>query len=152
MRKDKSAEGSKYRIIGDTLFARSPSIWMTNVDIKKRHQPFFPPEDAHCYYEGNEDKYPKYYNFDGIDVAKTELIPIDYEGYMGVPVSFLDKYNPDDFELIGLGSGTAAASIGVKKNYRGRTDIEMVVDGVHKCPFSRIIIRNRHPIAKKDDI
>lgn len=149
LRKDKSAEGSKYRIIGDTLFARSPSIWMTNVDIKKRHQPFFPPEDAHCYYEGNEDKYPKYYNFDGIDVAKTELIPIDYEGYMGVPVSFLDKYNPDDFELIGLGSGTAAASIGVKKNYRGRTDIEMVVDGVHKCPFSRIIIRNRHPIPAR---
>ena len=137
--------GKKYTKMGNT-------IWFTNIDIKKRHQPFFPVEEAHCYYEGNEEKYPHYFNYDAIDVGSLDAIPIDYAGYMGVPDTIFSRYNPEDFEIIGLGSGRAAASIGVKKNYRGRTDIEMVVDGVHKCPFSRIIIRNRHPVAKKDDI
>ena len=177
LRADKKAEGSKYRIVNGELFARSPSIWMTNIDIKKRHIPFFPPEDAHCYYEGNEDKYPRYYNFDGIDVAKTELIPIDYTGYMGVPVSFLDKYNPDDFELIGTGSdvpktmthtvtenkktiayvrpdGSVAWStpytVSERKLGNGLRIDNNGVPG--NSPFSRIIIRNRHPVAKKDDI
>lgn len=151
--------------------------WFTNIDNKNRHQPFFPPEDAHCYYEGNEDKYPKYYNFDGIDVAKTELIPIDYTGYMGVPISFLDKYNPDDFELIGTGSdvpktmthtvtenkktiayvrpdGSVAWStpytVSERKLGNGLRIDNNGVPG--DSPFSRIIIKNRHPIAKKDDI
>lgn len=70
-------------------------------------------------------------------------IPIDYDGMMGVPDSFLEKYNPDQFELIGIGSGNLAKEIGVKKNYRGRTDIAYTVDGKPKCPYSRIIIRRK---------
>ena len=161
-------EGSAYKIINNVVMGRLASAcWYTNIDIKKRHQPFFPPEDAHCYYEGNEDKYPKYVNYDGIDVAKTELIPIDYTGYMGVPISFLDKYNPDDFEIIGSADGNLGISIGISKNlteeqvksfkkenpgFRRGNVFYRDQNGVLKKPFSRIIIRNRHPVAKKDDI
>ena len=62
---------------------------------------------------------------------------------MGVPDTFLDKYNPDQFEIIGIGSGDLAKQIGVKKNFRGRTDIAYTVDGKPKCPYSRIIIRRK---------
>ena len=63
---------------------------------------------------------------------------------MGVPDSFLDKYNPEQFEIIGLSSGDLAKEIGVTKNYRGRTDLAYIdKDGKHKCPYSRIVIRRR---------
>lgn len=72
-------------------------VWYTNLDISKRHEdiPLFRK------YEGNEDNYPKYDNYDAINVDKTTDIPSDYEGVMGVPITFLNKYNPDQFEIIG---------------------------------------------------
>jgi len=72
--------------------------WFTNLDIQKRH------EDLILYrkYAGHEDEYPKYDNYDAINVDKTKNIPEDYMGVMGVPVSFLDKYNPDQFDIIGI--------------------------------------------------
>lgn len=75
--------------------ARSPSIWYTNLDHKKRH------EDLILYKKYSVNEYPKYDNYDAIDVGKTELIPEDYDGVMGVPITFLDKYNPEQFEIIG---------------------------------------------------
>ena len=70
-------------------------MWFTNLDIAKRH------EDLILYqtYKGNEDDYPKYDNYDAINVDKTNEIPMDYAGAMGVPITFLDKYNPDQFEI-----------------------------------------------------
>ncbi len=62
---------------------------------------------------------------------------------MGVPDTFLHQYNPDQFEIVGLGSGDLAKQIGVKKNYRGRTDVAYRIDGKDKCPYSRIIIRRK---------
>ncbi len=62
---------------------------------------------------------------------------------MGVPDTFLDKYNPDQFEIIGMAAGDLAKEIGVKKNFRGRTDIALKVDGKDKSPYSRIIIRRK---------
>ena len=59
------------------------------------------------------------------------------------PDTFVDVYNPEQFELIGVGSGDLAKKIGVKKNYRGRTDIALCINGVNKCPYSRILIRRR---------
>lgn len=111
--------------------------WYTNLDIEKRH------ETLTLYAKYSPTKYPTYSNFDGIDVGKVTEIPEDYTGFMGVPDSFLDCYNPEQFELIGIGSGDLAKEIGVKKNYRGRTDIAYVENGKHKCPYSRIIIRKK---------
>ena len=63
---------------------------------------------------------------------------------MGVPISFMEKYNPEQFELIGIGTGDSGKALGVKKNYRGRTDIAYTINGKHKCPFSRILIRRKN--------
>lgn len=71
--------------------------WFTNVDIEKRH------EDLVLYKNYNAKEYPKYDNYDAINVDKTQDIPKDYKGVMGVPITFMDKYNPEQFEIVALG-------------------------------------------------
>lgn len=78
--------------------------WFTNVDHAKRHQKL--PLDLGYVYEGHEDMYPKYDNYDAINVDKTSEIPSDYMGVMGVPISFLDKYCPEQFEIVAFRKGT----------------------------------------------
>lgn len=132
-------KGSGYKIIDGEIKGRSQCIWYTNLDITKRHEEFiaFKPYDPAIY--------PTYSNFDGIDVKSVNDIPIDYDGYMGVPDSFMDVYNPEQYELCGMSTGDTAKQIGVQKNYRGRTDLAFKdpVTGKDKCPFSRIIIRRK---------
>ena len=70
--------------------------WFTNLDYNERH------EDLILYKTYNPEDYPKYDNYDAINVDKTKEIPMDYQGAMGVPITFLDKYNPDQFEIIGI--------------------------------------------------
>lgn len=112
--------------------------WFTNLDVKKRH------EDIILFKNYNIKEYPQYFNYDAIDINKVCDIPQDYYGFMGVPDSFLEQYNPEQFEIIGIGSGALAASIGVKKNHRGRTDIAYYDEnGIPKCPYSRIIIKRK---------
>lgn len=78
------------------LFKQVNSIaWFTNLDHQKRHQPL----DLYKHY--NEEEYPKYDNYDAINVNKTCDIPLDYDGVMGVPITFLDKYCPTQFEIVG---------------------------------------------------
>jgi hypothetical protein len=109
--------------------------WFTNIDHKKRHELLI------LYRHYTPEEYPKYDNFDAIEVSKIDEIPVDYNGAMGVPDTILDQLNPDQFEIIGLGSGDLAKQAGVTKNYRGRTDLAYTIDGNHKCPYSRILIR-----------
>ncbi len=129
--------GSNYKIVDGKIYGRSTSIWFTNLDIKKRH------EELILYKKYTSEEYPKYSNFDAIDVGKVEEIPMDYDGLMGVPDTLLDKYNPDQFEILGLGSGDLAKESGVQKNYRGRTDLAYTKNGQQKCPYSRIIIKRK---------
>ena len=98
-----------------------------------------------------------YKNFDAINVDKTKDIPVDYDGYMGVPITFLDKYNPDQFEIIGLGISNSGIEIGVQpykeehKKYRKEVqkrgavdgDLYMMKNGIVDVPYARIIIRNK---------
>ncbi|MDR0611588.1 MAG: adenine-specific methyltransferase EcoRI family protein [Planctomycetaceae bacterium] len=70
--------------------------WFTNLETSKRH------EKLELYKKYNPAEYPKYDNYDAIEVSKTTNIPMDYDGVMGVPITFLDKYNPEQFEIIGL--------------------------------------------------
>jgi hypothetical protein len=111
--------------------------WFTNIDIKKstRH------EKIPLYKRYTPTEYPTYDNFDAIEVSKTTEIPCDYDGLIGVPDTFLDKYNPEQFEIIGIPFGNLGKQIGVAKNHRGRTDIAITKDGKPRCPYSRIIIR-----------
>lgn len=89
-------EGSGYKIVNGAIKARSQSIWFTNLDHAKRH------EDLILYKTYSPEEYPHYDNYDAINVDKTHEIPMDWGGAMGVPISFLDKYNPDQFEMVGV--------------------------------------------------
>lgn len=71
--------------------------WFTNIDYQKRH------ENLILYKPYNKKDYPKYVNYDAINIDKTKDIPVDYEGVMGVPITFMDKYNPEQFEIVALG-------------------------------------------------
>ena len=118
--------------------------WYTNVDMPQRHSPI---DLRGNYYYGNEEQYPKYDNFDAIDVSNVADIPSDYYEYMGVPISFMDRYCPEQFEVIGMGTGDTAKEIGVTKNYRGRTDLSVTVNGKTSCPYTRIIIKRKEQPA-----
>ncbi|MBF1456820.1 MAG: adenine-specific methyltransferase EcoRI family protein [Prevotella nigrescens] len=85
--------GQKWRSFGNIC-------WFTNLDIQKRH------EDLILYKRYNPEEYPKYDNYDAINVNKVKEIPVDYDGVMGVPITFMDKYNPKQFEIIGLMANT----------------------------------------------
>lgn len=123
--------------------------WFTNLEIPKRNEEL----DLVCRYSPEE--YPTYENYNAIDVGKTSDIPYDYDGLIGVPDSFLDKYNPDQFEIIGLGSGYLGQSIGIggipkehkrlMKGHSAAGDLYLLINGIPKVPYSRIIIRNKNP-------
>ena len=110
--------------------ARSPSIWFTNLDHKKRH------EELILYKKYSPDEYPKYDNYDAIEVNKTESIPEDYDGIMGVPITFLDKYNPEQFEIVGC-----SYNYGRPKEWNENIDMNPVVNG--KNIYKRFFIRRR---------
>ena len=84
----KIENGVRYQTIGT-------SIWLTNLDHKKRH------EELLLYKKYNAEKYPKYDNYDAIEVGKVTDIPMDYDGIAGVPITFLGKHCPEQFEIIG---------------------------------------------------
>ncbi|MBR2234871.1 MAG: adenine-specific methyltransferase EcoRI family protein [Prevotella sp.] len=118
--------------------------WFTNLEIPKRNEEL----DLVCKY--SQEKYPHYDNYNAINVGKTQDIPYDYEGIMGVPITFLDKYNPHQFEIVWQASGNTRASapsavlkeIGYKIHREDRGGCG-VVNG--KRQYSRILIRNKHP-------
>jgi hypothetical protein len=136
-----------------SLFEAARSYWYTNLDIAKRH------DDLILYktYLGNENEYTKYENFDAINIDRAEYIPIDYNGIMGVPITFLDKYNPDQFEIIGLGISNSGLEIGVQpykdehKKFRKEIqkrgavdgDLYFVKNGEVEVPYARILIKNK---------
>lgn len=107
------------------------------MDNPKRH------EQLPLYKKYSPAEYPTYDNYNAIEVSKTTEIPCDYDGLMGVPDTFLDKFNPVQFELIGIPFGNLGKEIGVTRNYRGRTDIAITKDGKSRCPYSRIIIKRK---------
>ena len=135
----------------DGMIRVSGVTWFTNLDINKRH------EDLILYKKYNSEEYPSYVNFDAINVNKTKDIPMDYKGYMGVPITFLDKYNPEQFEIIGLGISNSGIEIGVRpytiehKKYRKEIqkrgavdgDLYMMTNGEVDVPYARIIIKNK---------
>ena len=127
--------------------------WFTNLDIRKRHEDLILYKS---YYE-NEANYLKYENFDAINVDITKDIPFDYKGFMGVPITFMDKYNPDQFEIIGVGIANLGLEIGIQpykpehKKYRKEVqkrgavdgDLYFIKNGEVEVPYSRIIIKNK---------
>lgn len=91
--------------------------WYTNLDVKKRHEPLT------LYKKYSPKEYPMYANYDAIEVSEVTDIPVDFKDKMGVPISFLDKYNPDQFEIIGSSSnlsGPIKTKNGLVYRYKDR--------------------------------
>lgn len=155
--------GSNYKIVGGKVMGRSSSIWLANIDHGRRHEPLplMTMADNLRYSRHKEIKgktnYDYYDNYDAIDVPFTDAIPSDYDGAMGVPISFIDKYCPEQFEIIGLGISSSGLDIGVRpyklehkiyrKNIQKRGavdgDLYMVKDGAVEVPYARILIRRK---------
>ena len=111
-------------------------IWFTNLDIKKRH------EDLILVKKYNPELYPTYDNYDAIDVSRVKDIPYDWDGIMGVPITFLDKYNPDQFEIMGATESEGKGfSNGLWKESSGVS--QPLINGKRK--YKRIFIRHKHP-------
>lgn len=108
---------------GEKIIATNSCFWLTNLEHCQRHINIVLSKK----YYGNENEYPKYDNCNAINVNKTQNIPKDYNGLMGVPVTFLHKYNPDQFELVRFRKGEDGKDLCIKG----------------KCPYFRILIRKR---------
>ena len=140
----KIENGKKYAFVAGVM-------WFTNLDTRKRH------ENLTMYKKYTPGEYPHYENIDAIDVSKVNDIPIDWEGIMGVPISFVNKYNPDQFEIIGLGISNSGIEVGVRpyklehKKYRKEVqkrgavdgDLYMITNGVVDVPYARILIKQK---------
>lgn len=83
--------------------------WFTNLDLAKRHEKLI------LWKNYTSEEYPKYDNYDAINVDKVSEIPIDYDGVMGVPITFLDKYNPEQFEIVGMDLNDSVEELGIKE-------------------------------------
>lgn len=118
--------GTEARIdkLGNRIVSPNNCLWLTNLETSRRHH-YIPLIKK---YFDNEEKYQKYDNYDGINVNKTKDIPSDFKGAMGVPITFLHKFNPDQFEII--------------KFRKGNDDKDLSING--KCPYFRILIRNKN--------
>lgn len=115
--------GQKWRSLGNIC-------WYTNLDISKRH------EDLILFKNYSSEEYPMYDNYNAINVNKVRDIPVNYEGYMGVPITFLDKFNPSQFEIFGI-MNTGEENKGIR--YENTPHGRPIVNGVEK--YLRIIIR-----------
>lgn len=149
-----TASGSRIDANGNKYIRVKGVRWYTNVDYEERH------EDLDLYKEYNSEEYPKYDNYDAINVNKTAEIPCDYDRVMGVPITFLDKYNPEQFEIIGFGQGDMfieIGGVGVSEEFvndyylQGNTGqisvgwkhLVYYINDKAKIPYGRILIRKK---------
>ena len=133
---------------GNAFFHMGNTRWFTNLDHKKRHKELILVKR----YKKNPELYPKYDNYDAINVDKYKGIPEDYDGMMGVPISFMDHYCPEQFEIIGIanrGAGDPAlrSRVYTKDDYPNYSDLNvgptLWVNGKLKNTYSRLLIRRK---------
>ena len=115
---------------GNRIVSPNNCLWLTNLDNFKRHEDI--PLTKKYY--GNEDEYPFYDNCNAINVNRTKDIPFDYEGIMGVPITFLHKFNPEQFEIV--------------RFRKGDDGKDLCING--KCPYFRILIRHKKYKKRSD--
>ena len=108
---------------GNRIVSPNNCLWLTNLETPIRNEDIVLSKT----YYGNESEFPSYDNYNGINVNKTKDIPKDYKGFMGVPITFLHKFNPNQFEII--------------KFRKGDDEKDLSING--KCPYFRLIIKNK---------
>ena len=112
---------------GKKYFSMGSIVWFTNLDMHKRH------EDIILYKSYDPLEYHIYDNYNAINVDKVSEIPMDFKGYMGVPITFIDKYNPDQFEIIGIDRVLVEELTGKVSRFRIK----------EKEIYARIVIKNK---------
>lgn len=133
--------GQKWRSMGNIC-------WLTNLDIKKRH------DEIPLARRYDPQAYPTYVNYDAIEVPEVADIPYDYAGEMGVPITFLNRYNPDQFEIVGINWSVlkdAVLSDDIRKNNETARRLNFYLDrpdgrgNAYTRMYDRIVVRNKHP-------
>lgn len=129
--------GQKWRSMGNVC-------WYTNIDIEKRH------EELILYKHYSPEEYPRYDNYDAIEVSKTADIPMDYDGVMGVPITFLDKYSPEQFEILGITDrgnpyGLTTKVYGKETPHAGDLNRRgaILTDNGLKATYARLLIKRK---------
>ena len=130
-----NAAGSRVDEDGNKYIRVKGVRWFTNLDYTERH------EDLLLYKTYNPEEYPTYDNYEAINVNVTKEIPMDYPGVMGVPITYIDKYNPDQFEILGMASsaGYNAEIVGIP--FMGDKDARPLING--KNTYARVFIKNK---------
>jgi Adenine-specific methyltransferase EcoRI len=124
-------DGQKWRSLGT-------GCWFTNLDYAKRH------EELILYKTYSPDAYPSYVNFDAIEVGTYKNIPADYPGYMGVPITALNKLSPEQFEIVGFSAGLARPMGEVIEGEKGSGRFYLDLgNGQYKRMYDRVVVRNR---------
>ena len=126
---------------GDIVEA-ARSFWYTNLDIAKRHENFL------LFKKYNSDDFSEYDNYNAIEVGLAKNIPIDYDGVMGVPITFLDKHNPKQFELVGLDYYVKDGRLPelIKEDWQGKLDRGYLKG---KRLYSRLLIKHARPLSER---
>ena len=136
-------DGSEARVDenGNRIVSSNNTCWFTNMDIAKRH------EELILYKKYNPEEYRFYDNFDAIEVPKVNDIPIDYDGLMGVPITFMNKYNPDQFDIVGsFNAGQHGKELGALKTETISKGKTLLWNGpvVNKKPlYKRLVIKHK---------
>lgn len=126
--------GSAYKYVNGVVKGRSQSIWFTNLDHTKRHEKLISGKSY------NPDDYPRYDNYDAIDVGRVVDIPEDYDEAMGVPITFLDKYNPIQFEILNANNIRTNNHVPIKEHGLIK-DKDGTVKG--RAKYARIVIKRK---------
>jgi Adenine-specific methyltransferase EcoRI len=121
---------------GNRIVSSNNTCWFTNLDIAKRH------EELILYKAYDKADYPKYDNYDAINVNATKDIPVDYDGVIGVPITFLDKYNPDQFEILGSDFEVKDGLLPQVVNPKWHGKIDRGYIGGERL-YSRLLIKNK---------
>ncbi len=116
---DHTTTASRIKIVDGVRYLSMGNVnWFTNLDTTKRH------DTLTLYKRYNPDEYPRYDNYDAIEVSRYTDIPFDYDGAVGVPITFLDKYNPEQFEILGWTRGREEFDIWPSKKYLNARQIK----------------------------
>ena len=136
-----TAASSQHR---EGLIRVSGVMWFTNLDIRKRH------DELILFRKYDSENYPNYENYNAININKVVEIPRDYAGVMGVPITFMDKYSPEQFEILMMANGNARTNtdaailkaVSYVPDDRDKGGLG-IING--KLTYARILIRNKHP-------
>ena len=139
------ASGSRIDETGKKYIRVKGVRWFTNLEYNERF------EDLILFQKYNKEQYPKYDNYDAIEVSKTKDIPCDYDGLMAVPITFLDKYNPEQFQLLGIMDRENSSGLRIKKYEKSEVpnanDLNargvIKVNDKYKAMYVRLLIKNK---------